>query len=120
MDVGGGSGELSGAVMRKYPQILGTVLDLPRCAEAARSHFTSLGVAERARFIAGDFFVSVPAIADAIILKSVIHDWDDERCGLILRNCRQAPPQTPRIILVERSIPDSLGATAQDRAHATI
>jgi hypothetical protein len=118
MDVGGGSGEVIGAVMQKYPQILGTVLDLPRCAEAARSHFTSLGIAGRARFVAGDFFVTVPAIADAIILKSVIHDWDDERSGLILRNCHQALPETGRIILVERIIPESLGVSDEDRAHA--
>src|SRR5260221_14066527 len=92
MDVGGGSGELIGAVAKKYPDIRGTVFDLPRCAEAANRHFDRLVISDRAGFLAGDFFQSIPAGADAIILKSVIHDWNDERCCIILRNCHQALP----------------------------
>ena len=90
MDVGGGSGELIGAIIREYPQLFGTVFDLPRCADAANKHLERLGVVDRTRFIAGDFFETVPSIADAIILKSVIHDWSDERSNVILRNCRNA------------------------------
>ena len=32
MDVGGGSGELIGAIARQYADIGGTIFDLPRCA----------------------------------------------------------------------------------------
>ena len=69
MDVGGGAGELIGAVARRYPHIRGTVFDLPRCAEAASAHLAHMGIADRVSFLAGDFFESVPAIADAIIPK---------------------------------------------------
>ncbi len=93
LDVGGGSGELIAAVAKKYPNIRGTVFDLPRCAEAANHHFNRLGIADRAAFLAGDFFQSLPSMADAIILKSVIHDWNDERNCIILQNCRHALPK---------------------------
>jgi hypothetical protein len=92
MDVAGGSGELIGAVAREYGQLRATVFDLSRCADAASDHLTKMGVGDRASFLAGDFFESIPAIADAIILKSVIHDWDDRRSDLSLRNCRRALP----------------------------
>jgi ubiquinone/menaquinone biosynthesis C-methylase UbiE len=118
MDVGGGSGELIGAVARKYPDIRGTVFDLPRCAEVANRHFDHLGISGRATFLAGDFFQSIPSGADAIILKSVIHDWNDERSGIILRNCRQALPKDGTILLVERLMPESPGVSDEDRAHA--
>jgi hypothetical protein len=94
MDVGGGSGELMGAVARAYSTIRGTVFDLPRCANAANQHFGRLGISDRIAFVAGDFFHSVPATADAIILKSIIHDWDDERGCIILKNCQKALPPT--------------------------
>ena len=88
MDVGGGSGELLGAIAQQNRKLRGTVFDLPRCAEAASRHLRQIGVSDRVEFVAGDFFKSVPAIADAIILKSVIHDWNDARSISILRNCR--------------------------------
>jgi hypothetical protein len=56
--------------------------------------------------------------ADAIILKSVIHDWNDERCCIILQNCRQALPSEGTLLLVERSMPQSPGVSDADRAHA--
>jgi hypothetical protein len=68
--------------------------------------------------LAGDFFKTVPAIADAIILKSVIHDWDDARSGAILKNCRQALPGQGTLLLVERIMPDSPTAIDEDKAHA--
>jgi O-methyltransferase domain/Dimerisation domain len=118
MDVGGGSGELIGAVAKKYLNIRGTVFDLPRCAEVANHHFDRLGISDRAGFLAGDFFQSIPSGADAIILKSVIHDWADERSCIILRNCRQALPKDGTLLLVERLMPESPGVSDEDRANA--
>ena len=52
-------------------------------------------MADRAEIVPGDFFESVPAGADAYVLKSVIHDWDDEKAAEILRNCRAAMNRRP-------------------------
>jgi hypothetical protein len=118
MDVGGGSGELLGAIARQNPQLRGTVFDLPRCAEAATSHLRHTGVSDRVDFAAGDFFQRIPPAPEAIILKSVIHDWDDARSTSILRNCRQALPSGGKLLLVERLMPETPTAAEQDRAHA--
>lgn len=72
MDVGGGSGQLVSAVLQNHPTMRGMVFDLPRCAESAKSLFREMGVSDRAEFIAGDFFESVPKGADTVLLKSVI------------------------------------------------
>ncbi len=118
MDVGGGSGELIGAVTKQYARLRGTVFDLPRCAETANNHLRRVGVSDRASFVAGDFFKTIPAIADTIVLKSVIHDWDDARSGLILQNCRQALPENGTLLLVERIMPESPTVKDEDKAHA--
>jgi DNA-binding HxlR family transcriptional regulator/ubiquinone/menaquinone biosynthesis C-methylase UbiE len=118
MDVGGGSGELLGSIAQQNPKLRGTVFDLPRCAEAASTHLQQIGVSDRVEFVPGDFFKSVPAIADAIILKSVIHDWNDARSISILRNCRQALPSNGKLLLVERLMPEKPTATDEDKAHA--
>jgi hypothetical protein len=118
MDVGGGSGELLGAIAQQNRKLRGTVFDLPRCADAASQHLRQIGISDRVEFVAGDFFKSVPVIADAIILKSVIHDWNDERSISILRNCREALPSNGKLPLVERLMPETPSATDEDKAHA--
>jgi hypothetical protein len=118
MDVGGGSGELIGAITREYPHLSGTVFDLPRCANAANKHLERLGVTDRTSFISGDFFQTIPPIADAIILKSVVHDWNDERSGMLLRNCRKALPEKATLLLVERMMPEQPTGSDVDKAHA--
>jgi hypothetical protein len=118
MDVGGGSGELLGAIAQQNRKLRGTVFDLPRCAEAAGKHLRQIGVSDRIEFVAGDFFKSVPAVADAIILKSIIHDWNDARSISILRNCHQSLPGGGKLLLVERLMPETPDMTDEDKAHA--
>jgi ubiquinone/menaquinone biosynthesis C-methylase UbiE len=118
LDVGGGSGELIGAVIKRYGHIRGTVFDLPRCEEAATAHLAKLGVSDRAGFIAGDFFKCVPASTDSIILKSIIHDWNDELSCTILQNCRRAMPEAGTLLLVERLMPAMPGPDNEHKSHA--
>jgi DNA-binding HxlR family transcriptional regulator len=118
MDVGGGSGELIGAVATRFAHIRATVFDLPRCEEAAIAHLARLGVSDRADFRAGDFFEAIPAAADGIILKSVIHDWNDARSCTILRNCRRAIAAAGTLLLVERLIPAMPEIDAEHKSHA--
>jgi hypothetical protein len=55
--------------------------------------------------VSGDFFESVPEGGDAYLLSTVIHDWDDERAALILRNCRRAMSHGSRLLLAEAVVP---------------
>jgi 16S rRNA G1207 methylase RsmC len=112
MDVGGGVGELMSAVLRKYPSMRGIVFDLPHCAERARQNLAAAGVAERVEFIGGSFFESVPGGADAIILKSILHDWNDERCARILRNCHSALKRGDRLTVIDRIVAKKVEPTA--------
>jgi ubiquinone/menaquinone biosynthesis C-methylase UbiE len=116
LDVGGGYGELLGAILQAHPSMHGAIFDLPRCAEGARAHLADVGVGERAEFTAGNFFESVPGGADAIIMKSILHDWTDERCTVILTNCRRALPRDGRLLVVERLMPEELEVTPEHRS----
>jgi hypothetical protein len=118
MDVGGGSGELIAAIATQYPHMRGTVFDLPRCAQSAINHFNRMGVGDRTAFLPGDFFQTVPSGADAIIMKSVLHDWNDERSLVILENCRRALPANGTLLLVERIMPESPGISDDHREQA--
>ena len=114
VDVGGGAGELAAAVLVAHPRLAGIVYDLDHAASAAKEHLTALGMAARCRFVSGSFFEEVPP-GDALALKSVLHNWDDERCRHILRACARALLPGGRVILLERLLPERMGTGREDR-----
>jgi O-methyltransferase domain/Dimerisation domain len=104
-DIGGGSGSVLAHLLRVHPALRGTVLDLPELAPEAQAIFEAAGVADRATFVGGDFFEAVPAGCDLYIMFAVIHDWDDDRCTLILSNIRKAMAPGGRIMVIEGVVP---------------
>jgi hypothetical protein len=117
VDVGGGYGVLLAAILAAYPEMRGKAFDLPHCQEGATRLLAERGLAGRAEFIAGSFFDSVPAGADVYILKSVIHDWNDEQSLTIFKNCRAAMPERgngARLLIIEPTVPDRVGPSSHD------
>lgn len=100
VDVGGADGQLVLELMAAHPGLRGQVLDLPHAAERAREEAGKRGLADRFTAVAGDFFTAVPG-ADLYLLKTVLHDWDDDQCVSILRNCRAAVNDGGRALVVE-------------------
>lgn len=105
-DVGGGQGALLAALLQAHPHLNGTLLERPDVAAAARAHLEAAGVSARCRVVEGDFFHDVPAGANVLILKSVLHDWEDERAAMLLRNCRQALSAQGKLLIIERLLPE--------------
>jgi len=105
-DVGGGHGAFLAAVLKAHPAATGILFDQPHVVAAAVRHLETAGLAERCQVVAGSFFDRAPDGADAHILKSIIHDWDDEDCLVILRNCRRALKDSGKLLLIERIMPE--------------
>jgi hypothetical protein len=116
VDVGGGTGELLSVLLSVHPGLHGVLHDRPHAEDAARRKLLQAGVADRCDLLTGDFFEAVPAGGDLYLLKSVLHDWDDERARTILTRCRDAMGPSARLIVIERLMPDRLAASEADRA----
>jgi hypothetical protein len=112
VDVGGGQGALLAALLAAHPAMEGVLFDQAHVVELASPFLESAGVADRCRVVAGSFFESVPSGGDAYVLKSVIHDWEDEESVAILAVCRAAMAEEARLILLERALGEPNGAPA--------
>jgi len=117
VDVGGGFGHLAIALLEKYPSLHAAVLDVPDVIPVARAKFpvSDAGIASRLEYAGGDMFESVPP-ADVYVMKHIIHDWDDERCIRLLRNCHQSMQGDGRVICVDAILPplgDTSGVAAK-------
>ena len=111
VDIGGGQGKLLGRILQFNPEIRGTVFDTPSTIERAKQQLGNHAWSRRCSYVTGDFFTSVPQGADAYLLSSVIHDWEDDRAITILRNCGSAMTKNSRVLLVDMIVPDAASAS---------
>ncbi len=106
VDVGGGNGTLLASVLSAHPYLRGVLFDRPQVIQEARENPAVKGVANRCELAAGDFFKSVPTGGDSYILSRVLHDWDDQNCLNILRQCRVAVPSRGKLLIIEPLLAD--------------
>jgi len=116
LDLGGGYGGVLTVLLEACPALRGAVLDLPYLESGAQAYLARAGVGARAGFLGGDFFAQVPSGFDAVVMKYIIHDWDDEPALRILANCRRAAQPDTRLLLLEQVVPERLGQERGDQA----
>ena len=90
VDVAGGNGTLLAALLTTHQHTRGILFDQEHVVSRAAPVLRAAGVLDRCEVVAGSFFSSVPEGGDAYVLKSIIHDWEDEESVAILRTCRDA------------------------------
>ncbi|XP_018468894.1 indole glucosinolate O-methyltransferase 4-like [Raphanus sativus] len=97
VDVGGATGTILGLITSKHPHIKGINFDLAQVLTNAPSY---PGV----EHVSGDMFIEVPK-GDAVFMKWILHDWTDEHCIKLLKNCWKSLPVKGKVILVEMITP---------------
>lgn len=93
VDVGGGTGTAVKAISKAFPDIKCTIYDLPHVI-ADSPEIPNITK------ISGDMFKSIPS-ADAIFMKCILHDWNDDECIQILKRCKEALPKGGKVIIVD-------------------
>ncbi|MCX4679635.1 methyltransferase [Streptomyces sp. NBC_01433] len=105
-DVGGGT--LLAAILPARPHLRGVLFDSPQGSAESGPVLDAVGVAGRCEVATGDFFAAVPAGSDVYLLKSIVHDWDDERVVTILGHIRAVIPPEGRLSVVEPVLPETV------------
>nr|AKO60153.1 S-adenosyl-L-methionine:O-methyltransferase [Papaver somniferum] len=94
VDVGGGTGTAVKAISKAFPHIKCSIYDLPHVI-ADSPEIPNVVKIE------GDMFKAIPS-ADAILMKCILHDWNDDECIQILKKCKEAVPQEGgKVIIVD-------------------
>jgi hypothetical protein len=103
VDIAGGHGLLLATILARNPQMKGTLYEVPHVVEGAKNGPLK-PVLDRCTLASGDMFSSVPAGADAYIMKHIIHDWPDDVCIKILKACRKAVNPGGKLLVVDSVI----------------
>ncbi|KAI3950051.1 hypothetical protein MKW98_008496, partial [Papaver atlanticum] len=92
--IGGGIGAAMSYVVKAYPEIKCTVFDLPHVVAAAPQ---IPGV----EMVGGNMFEFIPS-ADALLLKFMLHNWNDAECIKLLKRCKETvPADHGKVIIIE-------------------
>ncbi|KAL8244779.1 hypothetical protein R6Q59_011037 [Mikania micrantha] len=106
VDVGGGLGITINMIVTKHPNIMGINFDLPHVTKCAPFY-------QGVEHVGGDMFKEVPQ-GDAIFMKWILHDWSDDHCVKLLKNCYKALPYNGKVIVVDAIlsfVPDTSSST---------
>ncbi|MDP4281733.1 MAG: methyltransferase [Bacteroidota bacterium] len=106
-DIGGGDGILLSAILANNPGCKGILFDIQDGLTHAENTLSRYGIMDRASIIAGNFFRETPPIANAYILKNVLHNWDDTACTEILERIRKVMPDDGKILIIEMVIEEN-------------
>jgi len=102
VDLGGATGGVLVGLTEHYPNLKGTVVELPYSRQSAEAAIEFSGAAERVRFLSADFFTDpYPEDTDVLFMSHILHDWDDAHCLALLRRCHGALPAGSPVIAQE-------------------
>jgi hypothetical protein len=106
VDVGGATGHMLATVLSRHSHLRGVLFDLPHVVRDAPALLQARGVEDRVAIETGSFFDHVPKGGDAYLMSHIIHDWNEDQCLTILRNCRAAMPANGRLLIIETVLPE--------------
>nr|7WAQ_A Chain A, stilbene O-methyltransferase [Sorghum bicolor]7WAQ_B Chain B, stilbene O-methyltransferase [Sorghum bicolor]7WAQ_C Chain C, stilbene O-methyltransferase [Sorghum bicolor]7WAQ_D Chain D, stilbene O-methyltransferase [Sorghum bicolor]7WAR_A Chain A, stilbene O-methyltransferase [Sorghum bicolor]7WAR_B Chain B, stilbene O-methyltransferase [Sorghum bicolor]7WAS_A Chain A, stilbene O-methyltransferase [Sorghum bicolor]7WAS_B Chain B, stilbene O-methyltransferase [Sorghum bicolor] len=98
VDVGGGNGTTLQMIRGQYKNMRGINYDLPHVIAQAAP-------VEGVEHVGGSMFDNIPR-GNAVLLKWILHDWDDKACIKILKNCYTALHVRGKVIVLEYVVPD--------------
>ena len=104
-DVGGGLGALMAEILIANPLMKGVVADIPSVIQKARKIIQFRGLEDRCKAVECDFFKEIPAGSDGYLMSHILHNWSEEQCKIILRNCHKAMKFESKLLVVEMLIP---------------
>ncbi len=109
VDIGGGTGIYSYALLQQNPQLRAIVLDRAEVLKIAEEMGREHSVLDRTELVAGDMFADeLPAGADVILLSNILHDWDVPQCEALITRCANALPLGGRLLIHDVFLNDAL------------
>lgn len=102
LDVAGGPGNHLQAVLQRYPQLHGTLFELPSVAAQARERLAPLLDDGRAEVVEGDVFEDpLPTGHDVALVSQTLHLFTPEPNKALLRRIRDSVGHGTRLLLVD-------------------
>jgi predicted transcriptional regulator len=105
-DIGTAQGDLAVQIALHSTHLQGIGFDLPEVAPIFEEYTAENGLSDRLLFRHGDFFKESLPNVDVITMGHILHDWNLETKGMLIRKAYEAVPQGGALIVYESIIDD--------------
>ena len=112
VDVGTAQGDLGAQIALANPHLTGIGFDLPKVEPIFEEYVAAVGVKDRVRFVAGDFFKDPLPKADVVMMGHILHDWDLPTKKMLIKKAFDAVPSGGALIVYESIIDDDRSKNA--------
>lgn len=106
VDVGTAQGDLAVQIAKANPHLSGIGFDLAPVGPAFANYVAEHDLANRLRFVAGDFFTDDLPRADVVLMGHILHDWSLEQKQTLIRKAYEALPDGGALVVYEAIIDD--------------
>jgi len=106
VDVGGGIGDISAALLKKFPQLDSTILNLPGAVDLVNENAVEKGVGERLRGAAVDIYRDAYPEADAVMFCRILYSANEQLTDMLCRKAYEALPPGGRLLILDMIIDD--------------
>ena len=104
VDVGGGIGDISAALLKKFTQLDSTILNLPGAVELVNENAAEKGVADRLRGAAVDIYRDSYPAADAVMFCRILYSANEQLTAMLLKKAYDALPAGGKVLILDMII----------------
>jgi O-methyltransferase domain len=106
LDVGGGSGIYSCALVEAHPHLTATVLEQPPVDTICRQEIAHHRLEDQINVVSADMFSQDWPATEMILFSNVLHDWDIPEVKILLKKATQTLPIGGLLIIHDAFIDD--------------
>jgi len=108
VDLGGGTGIYSIALLQRHPALRAIVMDRPEVLKVAAEFAEQYGVSDRLALHPGDMFTTDVPECDAVLLSNILHDWDVPECNTLVARCVESLAPGGQLLIHDVFLNDEL------------
>ena len=106
LDVGTAQGDLAVQIALEHSHLTGIGFDLPEVGPVFEEYIREGRLADRVRFIGGNFFTDPLPKADVVLMGHILHDWNLEEKMMLLAKAYEALPDDGAVVIYDSVIDD--------------
>ena len=104
VDVGGGIGDISAALLKKFPQLDSTILNLPGAVELVNENAAEKGVGDRLRGVAVDIYKEAYPTADAVMFCRILYSANEQLTTILCTKAFDALTPGGKVLILDMII----------------